>query len=48
MKAMTRSTIVRRIGAACMLAVLGASLSGCIVAPIRGPGWCYYHPYRCR
>lgn len=30
------------------------SLSGCVVAPGptygyygAGPGWCYYHPYRC-
>jgi hypothetical protein len=30
--------------------VLGATLSGCYVAPAPGPyghGWCYYHPYRC-
>lgn len=37
----------RRLSAACLLLALGASLSGCIVAPA-GPGWCYYHPYRCR
>ena len=40
------------------LALLGTamSLSGCIVAPYgygygyghARPGWCYYHPYRCR
>lgn len=42
-------TIKHRIGVACMLAILGGSLSGCIVEPWRpGGGWCAYHPYRCR
>jgi hypothetical protein len=35
-----------------MALVLGAILDGCVVAPApgyayRGPGWCYWHPYRC-
>lgn len=31
-----------------LLAALALMLSGCIVAPAGpGPGWCYYHPYRC-
>ena len=32
-----------------LLALLFATIvpvAGCVVAP--GPGWCYYHPYRCR
>jgi len=29
------------------LGLIAASLSGCVVYPGRGPGWCYYHPYRC-
>lgn len=28
-----------------LLVALALMLSGCVVAP--GPGWCYYHPYRC-
>lgn len=44
---MTAHRFRRRLSAACLLLALGTSLSGCIVAP-GGPGWCYYHPWRCR
>lgn len=42
------TTPFRRLAAACLLVIASASLSGCIVAPGRGGGWCYWHPYRCR
>lgn len=43
------SATMRRIAVLCLLGGLGLQLGGCIVAPIGGgPGWCYYHPYRCR
>jgi hypothetical protein len=29
------------------LGLIAATLSGCVVAPGRGGGWCYYHPWRC-
>ena len=29
------------------LGLIMVSLSGCVVYPARGPGWCYYHPYKC-
>jgi hypothetical protein len=29
------------------LLALALPLSGCYVAGPPGPGWCYYHPYRC-
>jgi len=32
-----------------LLLALAIPLSGCVVeGPGRGPGYCYYHPYRCR
>ncbi len=33
-----------------LLLAMAAPLSGCVVydRPGPGPGWCYYHPYRCR
>lgn len=40
----------RAIATLVLLATL-VPLAGCIVAPYPGyyrPGWCYYHPYRCR
>ena len=31
-----------------LLVALALMLSGCVVAPVGpGPGWCFYHPYRC-
>ena len=36
-----------RLTATLLLLALTVPLSGCIIAPAR-PGWCYYHPYRCR
>jgi hypothetical protein len=31
-----------------LLVALALTLSGCVVAPVGpGPGWCFYHPYRC-
>ena len=30
------------------LLALSIPLAGCVVAGPPGPGWCYYHPYRCR
>jgi hypothetical protein len=31
-----------------LLVAFALALSGCVVAPAGpGPGWCYYHPYRC-
>jgi len=31
-----------------ILLVTALPLTGCVVAPAPGPGWCYWHPYRCR
>lgn len=31
-----------------LLIGLALTLSGCVVAPGPGGGWCYWHPYRCR
>jgi len=31
-----------------LLVGMSLALSGCVVAPGPGGGWCYYHPYRCR
>ena len=36
-----------RLTATLLLLALALPLSGCIIAPAR-PGWCYYHPYKCR
>lgn len=36
-----------RLTTTALLVGLGSALAGCVVAPLR-PGWCYYHPYRCR
>lgn len=41
--------IARRAVAALLLAGLAGGLAGCVVYPGRPhPGWCYWHPYRCR
>ncbi|HEV2302358.1 MAG TPA: hypothetical protein VGR91_12390 [Stellaceae bacterium] len=38
--------LARGLRAAGLVFLLGAALSGCVVAP--GPGgWCYWHPHRC-
>jgi hypothetical protein len=37
----------RGIGATVLIIGIGITLSGCVVVPAR-PGFCYYHPYRCR
>lgn len=39
--------IARKIMLGCCLLAASLSLSGCVYPP-PGPGWCYYHPYRCR
>ncbi len=36
-----------RVTATLLLLALALPLSGCVVYPAR-PGWCYYHPYKCR
>lgn len=42
-----RACWVARLAATALLIIIGGSLTGCVLAPV-GPGWCYYHPYRCR
>ena len=38
-----------RLGATILgLALLTATLSGCVVEGRGGHGWCWWHPYRCR
>ncbi len=39
--------MIRAIATITLLA-LSIPLAGCVVEAPRGPGWCYYHPYRCR
>jgi hypothetical protein len=37
-----------RVVATLLLLSLAIPLAGCVVeARPGGPGWCYYHPYRC-
>ncbi len=39
--------MIRAIATIALLS-LAMPLAGCVVAgPGPGPGWCYYHPYRC-
>lgn len=40
--------VARKLAVAIILAGVGLSLSGCVIAPVGPGGWCYYHPYRCR
>jgi hypothetical protein len=42
-----RSARFRLIRALAVIAVLGPVLGGCFYGPGPGPGWCYWHPYRC-
>jgi hypothetical protein len=39
-----KRTRFTRLAALGLLAVVGVTLSGCYPP---GPGWCYWHPYRC-
>ena len=36
-----------RVMAAILLLAAAFPLASCVVYPAR-PGWCYYHPHRCR
>jgi hypothetical protein len=36
-----------RVVATLLLLSLAMPLAGCVVEGRPGPGWCYYHPYRC-
>jgi hypothetical protein len=45
---------MKRVVAVLLLVGSALALSGCVVEPVGpygygrpGPGWCYYHPYRC-
>lgn len=44
---LTSRKVAKRIFPAALVIGLGVALSGCVVVPGR-PGWCYWHPYRCR
>ncbi len=43
-----RNRLIRQLSAAILVAGCGLSVSGCVIAPGHGGGWCYWHPYRCR
>ncbi len=44
-----RRVFFRRLRTLGAVVLLAASLGGCVVAPWGPhPGWCYWHPYRCR
>ena len=47
MEARSQTTQLRRCCATILILGLGLALSGCVVVPAR-PGFCYFHPYRCR
>ncbi len=46
---LTSHRLAKRLVATMLVLGIGVVLSGCVVVPGRGrPGWCYWHPYRCR
>ncbi len=47
MAAHPRTRHWHRNGATLLILSLGLALSGCVVVPVH-PGFCYFHPYRCR
>ncbi len=39
---------MKRAIATLLLLAFAFPLTGCVVEGPGRPGWCYYHPYRCR
>ena len=39
---------MHRVIALALLLTIAVSMTGCIVEPGGGGGWCFWHPYRCR
>jgi hypothetical protein len=39
--------LMRRLATIATVVGMSVALSGCVIAPWH-PGYCYYHPHRCR